>query len=535
MWGSYYPMDEGTGLVTADASGNDRTGRLINGPIWNIAEDAVGPAALTETATLVTDTSVQLNGLVNTNGAAVNDQFEWGAASTALDFNGANQHLTVTASDLILTSNVTFEAWVKRDGSSYNTILSRGHGFNNGVTDFIFRLQNTGQVGLMGVNAWDLSNGIVPLNEWTHVAVTYDGLVKKFYINGLLDRVVSRPGQLYQSNDPLLYVGRQGSVCNCHYFDGEMDEVRIWNSVRTGSEIMANASETLSGDELGLAAYYPMDEGIGPFTADVSGNGNTGMFVNYPAWSSGARPVFDQVTAAQPVEGSNSVLNLDGVDDHVTLDTGVNLANQSFTLECWAKRGDANNGFQFLFAQGTPAQNQLLHVGFNANKATFRFFGNGLDTATTFTDSDWHHWAFTYNSIDRSRTIFRDGVVVGHDTASANYQGSGALFLGRYNTSDFHFHGQMDDVRIWDVARTPDQIRQFSTEPVSPDDPNLLLNYRFDETSGTVAVDSRSTSPQNGTLVNGADRRSFIPVSTTLGGLNPGTVYHYRTMANNLY
>ncbi len=61
---AYYPMDEAAGTMTADASGHGYTGSLVNGPLWNTAEDAVAPVPFTRPATVVTNTSVQLNALV---------------------------------------------------------------------------------------------------------------------------------------------------------------------------------------------------------------------------------------------------------------------------------------------------------------------------------------------------------------------------------------------------------------------------------------------------------------------------------------
>lgn len=531
----YYPLNEGAGLVTADASGHDRTGGLMNNPTWNIAEDAVTPVALTTTATLVTNNSAQLNALVNPNGATTTNRFEWGAASTALEFNGANQYADASAPDLVLSNQVTFEAWVKPQTAKHNAILSRGHGGQNGITDFIFSLGDGRQLGFMGLGVGDYSRSLVPLNEWTHVAVTFDGSVKKFYINGLLDFEVSRPGQLYQSSNQPLYVGRQGSACNCNYFDGELDEVRIWNVVRTGNEIQAAASGPLTGNEPGLVAYYPMDEGFGAFTADASGHGNMAALQNSPPWSPGARPLFDQVTSRQPVDGSNSVLNLDGVDDHVTVPAGTWFSNE-FTIESWVFERSYNHYARILdFGNGQQANNVLLALSQATDgRPLFQVYPVApLVAPNPIPLNEWVHLAVTLKT--NRATMYINGVAVISGPASTP---SGVIrtknYIGRSNWGgDAYASALLDDVRIWSVARTPEQLRQFSTQPVSPDDADLVLNYRFDEPSGTVAVDSRSAAPQDGTLTNGAGRLASIPVSTTLDGLEPGTVYHYRSVAQN--
>lgn len=175
----------------------------------------------------------------------------------------------------------TLEAWVRRDNANCQTILSRGagSGFPN---DLIFSVGwdgsqcGSGKLGFFYVEAWHFSNSEIPINVWTHVAVTYDGLYKRFYINGVLDQeVVALPSSSF-GPPPLpdwepLYVGRQGSVCNCNFFVGAMDEVRIWNRVRTAGEIAGSRNSPLSGLEENLTGYWRFDEaGVQPAFYDSS-------------------------------------------------------------------------------------------------------------------------------------------------------------------------------------------------------------------------------------------------------------------------
>ena len=83
-------------------------------------------------------------------------------------------------------------------------------------------------------------------------------------------------------------------------------------------------------------------------------------------------------------------------------------------------------------------------------------------------------------------------------------------------------------MRIWNVARTGEQIRQFMSQSVNPSDSALVLNYRFNETSGNNVIDSRPSSPQHGMLAGGASRLPVVEVATTLSGLEPGNVHHTR-------
>ena len=103
---------------------------------------------------------------------------------------------------------VTFEAWVNIGTAKCNAILSRGNG-NNALTDYIFQVGYDGttcgvmKVSLFGAGGWDSSASLVPLNTWTHVAATYDGTTKQFYINGVSTTPTTAP-------DRCISAGRTG-------------------------------------------------------------------------------------------------------------------------------------------------------------------------------------------------------------------------------------------------------------------------------------------------------------------------------------
>jgi hypothetical protein len=76
------------------------------------------------------------------------------------------------------------------------------------------------------------------------------------------------------------------------FWNGVIDDVRIWNVARTSQEIQDNLAIELNGNEPGLVAYFPMNEGDGDTIADITGNGNTGQLVNMEAtdWVAGFEP-----------------------------------------------------------------------------------------------------------------------------------------------------------------------------------------------------------------------------------------------------
>ncbi len=120
------------------------------------------------------------------------------------------------------------------------------------------------------------------LDDCRHVALTYDGYYSevKLYIDGLdqepLDYYGGQPAGFIDDNSIIdLFIGN--SVNLNWPFQGIIDEVRVWDVVRSAEEIMTNMDTSLNGDEPGLVAYWQMNEGNGSLIFDGSSNGNNAI------------------------------------------------------------------------------------------------------------------------------------------------------------------------------------------------------------------------------------------------------------------
>jgi Concanavalin A-like lectin/glucanases superfamily len=172
------------------------------------------------------------------------------------------------------------EAWVNYSGSNV-TILDKGD------YDFLWSINpniNSSQMGFYTKNTgtWSYSTGIVPQNTWTHVAITLNAGTLTFYINGVASGTASVT--FSQDNQPMNIGRQQPTACVCNYFNGTMDELRLWNVVRPPAQILTNMNSTIPTNSAGLVAYYKFDESTGTTTADATSNGNNGTLVNIPTW-----------------------------------------------------------------------------------------------------------------------------------------------------------------------------------------------------------------------------------------------------------
>jgi hypothetical protein len=110
----------------------------------------------------------------------------------------------------------------------------------------------------------------IPTNNWTHIAGTYDGSYIRIYIDGVEVARRSHSGNLALSSTPLK-IGHDGFGSD--YFLGQIDEVRVWNTVRSEAEINANKGFIIPTNSNNLLAYYRFDIETSPNSFNVGSDG----------------------------------------------------------------------------------------------------------------------------------------------------------------------------------------------------------------------------------------------------------------------
>jgi len=137
------------------------------------------------------------------------------------------------------------------------------------------------------------------VNQWHHVAGTYDGKAMKLYINGVQVSYTSveAPEISYILGNSLRIGVHKDENENKH-FQGKIAEVRLWEVARTTEEIQQNIHQRLTGNESGLVGYWPLNEGSGTVVSDKSPNANHGTIEGKAAWQEQA---FALAPAPKPV------------------------------------------------------------------------------------------------------------------------------------------------------------------------------------------------------------------------------------------
>ena len=201
----------------------------------------------------------------------------------SINFDGSNDHIRISDhSELDLTSAYTLEAWVFPETFSWLAgIISKYQ--TNAANGYLLRLTNQAPHNGLGFDELTTGTGILSANQWYHVAAVKDGSNRKLYVNGVEQSLSGGALNVTANNDPI----RIGSDYGSRYFDGRIDEVRIWNIAREQVDIVSDMDSTLSGDETGLVAYYHFNEGEGDILYDHTGNGHEGILVGEPIWADG--------------------------------------------------------------------------------------------------------------------------------------------------------------------------------------------------------------------------------------------------------
>jgi len=216
--------------------------------------------------------------------------------------------------------------------------------------------------------------------------------------------------------------------------------------VKSDLNLLDYSSKIIEPDAPVMLLRFEETDGATTFS-DVSGNTNNG------ACQGGACP------AAGHLGRYGNAAVFDGSGDYLNAGGGLDLANKSFTVAFWAKRDAVGGHNMFAFGQGSSGVNQALQLGFRDNNTfTCGFYGNDLDTSASYADQNWHHWACTYDAATRRRTIYRDGTQVAQDTASANYQGSGDMFIGKAPWGDY-FSGRLDELAVFSKALSQNDVQ----------------------------------------------------------------------------
>ncbi|ETR71276.1 MAG: hypothetical protein OMM_02609 [Candidatus Magnetoglobus multicellularis str. Araruama] len=209
------------------------------------------------------------------------------------------------------------------------------------------------------------------------------------------------------------------------------------------------------------------------------------------------------------IAASGKTLDFDGVDDYGVDETNrITLANASFTIEFWAQRSYSTTT---NWAIGHSDNAQGLCLGFVNDEFVFSYSTNSASSGS-YTDSNWHHWAVTFDASGLTQTVYCDGILITTNVADAAYSLTGNFYIGCGANTTNYFEGKLDDIRIWTTARTQANIQEYMFEVLNGNETNLLTYWRMDESWSYKYINDSSDNSIH-CVVNGSMVSSDLETS----------------------
>lgn len=423
-------------------------------------------------------------------GGASSPAWTSGIRGRALVFDGSADYASMGNSAVLNpATSITVAMWIYP--TAYLHSIPVGRNITAGSDSvYAFKWRNTGnpfwRIRDSGGSNHDLSLGVNPrLNQWHHVAVTYDGTTMISYLNG------------EQQGTPLTYsdtlIASTGNTeigrgITSETFPGAVDDVRIYSRAISASEVAglarggaarlgASSVDLANGSSLaqGLVGHWTFDgkdtnwssDTAGTVT-DSSGAGNTGTLSN-----------MNQKTS---VDGGalSQALILDGTDDSIDLNSPAALDNISaITIAAWVKPTASSDG-GIIYAKASDGGNAAVGPDFWFSNSSdnqlwyaqgFSGSGGAWTTDSTLPRGEWHHIAVTYNSSSAANnpTFYVDGVLVSNSeeltpTGTATSDSAEEAAIGVYgavSNPQHYFDGLMDDIRIYNRELTVTEVKQL--------------------------------------------------------------------------
>jgi subtilisin-like proprotein convertase family protein len=292
---AYYRLNDAVGFAAADATGHGFSGSLNGIARWLPYEGYNAGAALS-----------LANGSVTVpHHPALN--------AYPLSITAWMRTTTTQSTAMVLSKSLD----ILGEPNGYQLLLKNGN-LSAAYRKNLSQLVDFSNIG--NTNAGPINDGL-----WHHTAFTLDASGGKLYVDGILKAAtpwLSTPGPM-SSTGPLTF-----SQAGANGFQGQLDEVGIWNVALTPTAIQSNISQRLTGAEPGLVAAYHFDEGAGTFVTDSTGGGHDGTLQDSATWLTSTAPISGLARFSGRVTGAGigmTNISISALLDPVTVAGIVNI------------------------------------------------------------------------------------------------------------------------------------------------------------------------------------------------------------------
>ena len=416
-------------------------------------------------------------------------------------FDGVDDYVIYPKNLLINKSTLTVSSWFKTSAANGGIIDEYENSSSYSYKLVIASNKLSGCIGTVDQDptctstvTQITSSGNVNDNLWHLATLTYNGTLVTLFLDGQIAGTYAKTGTFQSNFTSYSFIGLLGFYTGgqvyaqspAKYLAGTIDEARLYNRALSPAEV-----RQLYDYAPGPVAYWNFDEGSGGTVNDISGNSNTGTWYGTtPYWTAG------KYGKAGGFDGNSDYVDISGASlASVITSTGT------YTLESWFK---INNTASKPIINWSNSGTDRNGFGISSGRLTASYY-NGSYThvsGAVLSTGTWYHATFVNSGGVIS--LYLNGVLVS-DTGYTLQLDSPDKKLGD-NTSLGYFNGSIDDVKIYNYARTQKQILQDMSARGGSAVGGLdsYVFWRFDEGQGTVANNQGNGGlALNGTITNG--------------------------------
>ncbi|MBK7557559.1 MAG: T9SS type A sorting domain-containing protein [Chitinophagaceae bacterium] len=400
----------------------------------------------------------------------------FGNANKAYYFDGAvGSYIRVPADNFPATDR-TISFWFNADQLGYYIPTPFSYGGSNVCYNSLLMIINHHNYTNSylvethcGANIISAPYTLEPVNNWYHLTLTINGSTQKIFVNGVLQQSAnSFTSPTYVTGTSALLgacINTDGNSVFDGYFQGKLDEFRIYNTALTDAQVLA-----LHNDQAGAppVAFYPFNGNAN----DESGNGYNGTV-------SGATLTTDRFN--QPGKAFNFSWNGTSSDKiQVPGTSDMNFSTGGFSLSAWFRfAGPSNSGYNYpIISKHICGDNSGYIVMLYNDKLTFWLGGAGwypgfLSTAESYVDDKWHQVTAVYNGTNRF--IYVDGILKATDAVAYSITNTATIALGGYNGCNGGFNGKVDEIKVFDRPITAGEIQKMYNQSAT----DMVAYYPF--------------------------------------------------------